>query len=200
MAGKLIIVDGGEGSGTTTVSKWLVAELGEEATWTREPGGSHFSEKIRELILSEDGGKASAQTLFALFWAARADIIANTIAPALKEGKTVVCDRFDSSTYAYQVIAQEHIELADLFWRLREEYVGDIVSQYIILDVDAEAGLSRAKSRGDALTHFDKQKQDFHERVRQGFLDFAKAVDVPSTVIDAREPLEVVEQEVRNVI
>ena len=117
--GTFIVIDGGEGSGTTTVSKEIVKQFGWGAIYTREPGGSLYAEKIRELVLSDDAKTSDAETQFALFWAARRDHIKKTVAPALAEGKVVICDRFDSSTYAYQLIAQEQIQLVELFWKIR---------------------------------------------------------------------------------
>ena len=125
--GLFIVVDSGEGSGKTTQLKKAQEFFGNKLVLTREPGGSPYAEEIRHLILkSTHAGQADAKTLFALFWAARADHMKNTVLPALKAGKIVISDRFDSSTFAYQIIAQGAKELKKFFWQMRDFYLGDV--------------------------------------------------------------------------
>ncbi len=194
--GTFIVIDGGEGSGTTTVSKAVVEKFGWGAVYTREPGGSPYAEKIRELVLSDAAKTSDAETQFALFWAARRDHIKHTIMPALREGKVVISDRFDSSTYAYQLIAQENIQLLDLFWKMREHFLGDAVPDaYILLDVSPEVGIARAKGRNEALNHFDKRKIDFHQKVNKGLKEFIMTKVEGGVVINGEQPLEQVIQE-----
>ncbi|MDP2650293.1 MAG: dTMP kinase, partial [bacterium] len=97
--GTFIVIDGGEGSGTTTVAKAVVEHFGWGAVYTREPGGSPYAEKIRDLVLSDEAKHSDAETQFALFWAARRDHLKHSVIPALADGKIVISDRFDSSTY-----------------------------------------------------------------------------------------------------
>src|SRR5690242_17210385 len=107
MRGKFVVVDGGEGAGKSTVVKRVVEHCqahGRDIIATREPGGSPFAEKIRELILSPDAKAADAEVMFGLFWAARRSHLVETVFPALEEGTSVLCDRFDSSTWAYQIV------------------------------------------------------------------------------------------------
>lgn len=191
--GKFIVIDGGEGTGTTTMSKYVAEN--KQMLWTREPGGSPFAEDIRKLILSDVAKHADAETMFGLFWAARRDHLLQTVAPALMSGKGVVCDRFDSSTWAYQIIAQEQPQLRDLFWKMREHYVADLKPDlYIFLDVEPSVGLLRARGRGGALTHFDERALSFHTKVREGFLEFARLVD--GIVVDAGQPMDAVKNQV----
>lgn len=188
--GLFIVIEGGEGAGSTTVAKKVVETLGWSAIYTREPGGSPYAEKIRELVLSDTAKHSDAETQFALFWAARRDHVMKTIKPAVEGGKIVVCDRFDSSTYAYQIIAQDEKQLEPLFWSMREHMLDEILPDvYILLDVPPETGLARAKARGaDTLNHFDKRKVEFHEKVNKGLRDFVQKID--GVVIDATQPLE----------
>ena len=191
--GTFIVIDGGEGSGTTTVSKKLVEQFGWGAVYTREPGGSPYAEQIRNLVLSDEAKTSDAETQFALFWAARRDHIKRTIAPALAEGKLVLCDRFDSSTYAYQLIAQDQIQLLELFWKIREHFLGDYVPDaYILLDVDPKIGIARAKGRAGELNHFDKRKIEFHEKVNKGLKEFIMTKVDGGVVINAEQPLDTV--------
>jgi len=199
--GLFIVLDGGEGAGKTTVAKELVKRLGWSAIYTREPGGSVYAEKIRELILSDEAKHSDAETQFALFWAARRDHLKHTVAPALADGKIVITDRFDSSSYAYQIIAQENLQLLDLFWKKREHFLAGLEpDKYILLDIEPEAGLSRARSRGeDTLNHFDKRKIEFHTKVHQGLHDFIMS-KVDGEKVDATQPLEQVVEDVMKIV
>lgn len=191
--GKFFVLEGGEGSGKSTQIKKVREYFGERVLITREPGGSPYAEEIRSLILNSTHAKqADAKAHFALFWAARADHLKNTILPALARGQNVVCDRFDSSTYAYQIFAQEAKELKEFFWDMRRFYLGDAVpSRYIFLDVEPRIGLLRKQKQGGTeLNHFDERDIAFHTRMREGLLDFF--TQVPHSVIDANVPFDTV--------
>ncbi len=109
----------------------------------------------------------------------------NKIIPALESGINVISDRFDSSTFAYQIYGQEAKELEGFFWQMRDFYLGnDKPDLYIYLDVSAEEGLKRKSFQSeDENNHFDQRKVDFHNRMRSGFVEFLK--QVPSVVVDA---------------
>ncbi|MEI6042719.1 MAG: dTMP kinase [bacterium] len=184
--GKFIVIEGGEGAGKSSQLKSIKEIYGDKVIVTREPGGTPFAEEIRHLMLkSEHAGQADAKTQFALIWAARADHLKNKIIPALESGINVISDRFDSSTYAYQIYGQDGEELEDLFWKIRDFYLGDIKPDiYMYLDVTAEEGLRRKSFQGiDENNHFDNRKTDFHNKVREAYMSFIKKV--PSMVIDA---------------
>ena len=184
--GKFIIIEGGEGAGKSSQLKDLKELYGDKIITTREPGGTPYAEEIRHLILkSENAGQADAKTHFAVFWAARADHMKNKIIPALESGINVISDRFDSSTFAYQIYGQEAKELEGFFWQMRDFYLGnDKPDLYIYLDVSAEEGLKRKSFQSeDENNHFDQRKVDFHNRMRSGFVEFLK--QVPSVVVDA---------------
>jgi len=192
--GKFIVIEGGEGSGKTTIVK-LIKETFPSLVVTREPGGSPFAEKIRSLILSSDAKDADANTQFGLFWAARADHVKNTIIPALQKGISVISDRFDSSSFAYQIYGQENQHLKKLFFQVRKIYLGNCIPDiYIFLDVDPKEGLKRrANEKGYDKNHFDERNLDFHIRIREGFLEFLK--NVSHVVINANLSLEKVKAE-----
>lgn len=202
--GRFIVIEGGEGSGKTTVSKWLVERLsndGYQVHWTREPGGSPLAEKIRTLILSDDARHADAETFFALFLAARRDHLKQTIIPHLEAGVQVISDRFMSSTWAYQLVAQEQSQLRDLFWQMHSHYLDRLEPHYILLDVSPEIGLSRAARRMEAMTHFDERDLAFHTKVREGFHEFFSMIPRENvTFIDARESIEKVQERVRTIV
>jgi dTMP kinase len=190
--GRFIVLDGGDGAGKTTVAKAVVDKFGWGAIYTREPGGSVYAEKIREIILSDDAKHSDAETQFALFWAARRDHLKHTVIPAINDGKLVITDRFDSSSYAYQVVAQEQTQLEKLFWQTREAFLGEYEPDaYILLDIDTSIGLKRTLESGnDSLNHFDKRKLDFHFKVNNGIRDFILKKLDNGEVVDASQPVE----------
>ncbi len=199
--GFFVVIDGGDGAGTTSVSKALVERLGWNALYTHEPGGSPYAEKIRDLILSDEAKLSDSETQFMLFWAARRDHLVNTIAPAIDKGKIVICDRFDSSTYAYQIVAQNNPELEQLFWSIREFVVKDAEPDlYILLDVPAEVGMRRARQRDEELNHFDKMKIEFHEKVNKGLREFIGEKITNGHIIDARASFDDVVESTLSVI
>lgn len=197
--GRFIVIEGGEGSGKTTMVK-LAKELLPNAVVTREPGGAPFAEKIREIILSPDAKNADANTQFGLFWAARADHMKNTVIPALMNGKDVITDRFDSSSYAYQIFGQENKHLKDLFMKVREVYLGQWVpNMYVFLNVDPKEGVRRrATQKGYDVNHFDERAADFHDRVMKGYMEFFKTV--PHMIVDANQQLELVKEDFKKAL
>jgi len=191
--GIFIVVDSGEGAGKTTQIKRAKDFFGDIVVLTREPGGSPYAEEIRNLILhSPSAGQADAKTLFALFWAARADHMKNTIIPALKAGKMVICDRFDSSTFAYQIVAQGARDLEKFFWLAREFYLGEFAPDlYVYFDIDPVVGLARKKQQSaEEQNHFEDRPMEFHTTLQKGFKEFMKGV--PHRIIDANKPIDAV--------
>ena len=188
--GKFIVVDGGEGAGKTAVLNWFAkTPLGKKFLTTHEPGGTEFADEIRTLALSEKAKETPAETQFGLMWAARAEHLAHKILQALAKGKNVLCDRFDSATFAYQIYGQKAKRLEKLFWQTREVFLRKCEPDfYIFFDVEPKIGLARVAARKDKKTHFDQRELAFHKQVRTGFLEFLK--HVPHKVIDANQRLE----------
>lgn len=214
--GKFIVLEGSEGSGKSSQLKKIAEILGDDVVITREPGGSPYAEEIRQVILkSPNAAQADEKTLFALFWAARADHLKNTIIPALEAGKTVLCDRFDSTTYAYQTIKKVADDTASNkphrasgdsidevkknFFFFRDFFIGDCKPDlYIYLDVDIETGLARKSSQIDQINHIDRRTVDFFTRAKKQYQEFF--TKVPSAVIDANPAFDVVTQKLLEVI
>lgn len=189
--GKFIVIDGIRGSGKSTVIKHLKEKLkNQDVIFTREPGGSPYAEKIREVMLDEMGRQADGNTQFGLIWASRADHLKNTIIPALKEGKTVISDRFDVSTYGLQIYAQEAYHLKDLFFEIRKAIVGENGPDlYVCLDVDIEEGTKRYNQRvHGTVSHFHDREPEYYERMRKGYLEFMGLF--PSKIVDANQSLD----------
>ncbi len=196
---KFIVVEGGEGSGKSTLLIALKEILGDKIFVTREPGGSPYAEIIRNAALKNPLAKtAPPETTFCLMFAARFDNVKNSIKPSLQNGTHVIADRFDSSSYAYQVSGQSGGSLENMFWGFRErlEVLPDL---YIFMDVDPREGLRRASLRNQSLLsgkqydHFDDREVEFHEAVRKGYLQFLEKV--PHIIIDANRPLEAVNRD-----
>lgn len=192
-----IALEGGEGSGKSTLITALKESLGNSVVVTREPGGSPYGEVIREAALKHAYAKdAPAETMLCLMFAARFDHVKNLVVPALDAGKHVITDRFDASSYTYQIYGQEASELEDLFWKLRS-HLSRTPDLYIYIDVDAEEGVNRAMRRNNIApadgNHFDDRKMDFHRRLRTGYDSFFK--QVPHVIVDANRPLEEVKKD-----
>ncbi len=200
--GKFIVIDGGEGSGKGTVMEHLKSVY-TDAVFTREPGGSLYAEEIRKLALeSEHAKSADALTQFFLMLASRRDHGVNKILPSLKEGKNVFSDRFDTSTWAYQVIGQKGgIALGFLFLLIRFFLVRPFAPDlYIILEVSPEEGARRVAERKGKTNHFDDRKREFHERVLKGYRMFGLLIPFKVVFIDANKSREEVVGEVRKAI
>ncbi|MEK7641933.1 MAG: dTMP kinase [Patescibacteria group bacterium] len=194
-----IVIEGGEGSGKSSLLIALKEALGDTIVTTREPGGSPYAEAIRDTALKNPLAKdAPGETTLCLMFAARFDNTKNAIMPALHSGKPVIADRYDASSYAYQVWSQTKGGLEEVFWALRKR-LAVVPDLYIFVDVDPREGVRRAHSRnqsllqGEQYDHFDDREIAFHESVREGYLRFLEKV--PHIVIDANRPLEEVKKD-----
>lgn len=187
---RFITLEGGEGAGKSTQARRLAARLeekGHKVLITREPGGSPGAETIRKLIVSGDAGRWTPKAETLLIFAAREDHLARTIRPALDRGEWVICDRFIDSTRAYQGAAQGLDR--QVIEKLSEIVIGnDMPALTLMLDLPVEAGLERAGKRageGPAEDRYEKMEVQFHQTLRQAFLDIAAAEPGRCAVIDA---------------
>lgn len=201
MRGTFITFEGGEGTGKSTQAARLAARLrqaGREVVATREPGGSPGADQIRALLVEGEPGRWDAIAEALLVYAARRDHLRHTVWPALDRGAVVVCDRFIDSTAAYQGFGRGlGPELID---RLRQMAIGDFQPDLtLVFDLPVEAGLARAKSRGGAETRFESFDLEFHQRVRDGFLQIA-AQTPRCVVIDVQATVETIADQVWQVV
>ncbi len=196
--GLFITFEGGEGTGKSTQARLLAAHLGglgRDVVTTREPGGSPFAERVRELILDPAPPPHSALAEALLFYAARADHLDRVILPALARGAFVICDRFSDSTEVYQCFAGGLTTAR--FAAIEGAGVGASKPDLtLVLDLDPEVGLARARERG-ALSTYDARDIEFHRRLREGFLGIAAREAGRCVVIDASEPVDAIGGKVR---
>jgi dTMP kinase len=186
-----LVFEGGEGAGkTTAIAKLAVSlkQLGHDVLQTREPGGTSEGLALRALLLGADGPAWDKGAELLLMTAARIQHVKRIILPALRAGKTVLCDRFIGSTLAYQGAGRGLPE--DLILDLHRRLVGDLWPDLtILLDIDPAIGLARSTSRlkGNRLdeARFEQLDLPFHTRVRAAFL--AQAKHRPTLVIDATQ-------------
>jgi dTMP kinase len=174
LSGKFIVLDGGEGCGKTTQSRLLAAALdsrGIAAQVVRDPGATRIGEKIRAILLDPDQSDMNMRCEMLLYMAARAQLMAQTILPALAAGQCVICDRFVSSTLAYQ-LGGDALTAADI------KSVGAIAIRgrwpdlTIILDMPLDQSQQRLNRPKDRI---EQRPPEYHQRVRDNFLAQAAA-------------------------
>ena len=191
--GLFLSFEGIDGSGKSTQARMLADTLrdhGHEVVLTREPGGSPGAEEIRALVLQGDPDRWSARTEILLFTAARRDHLERTIQPALDRGAVVICDRFADSTRMYQGLSRGNLRaMVDKLHRLMIGIEPDIT---LLIDMDPEVGLARAKGRQGTEERFEDFGADLQRKMRAGFLNLADEYADRFRVIDgARSPDQV---------
>src|SRR5580704_1681332 len=200
MRGRFITFEGGEGTGKSTQAERLAARLRALAIGvvvTREPGGSAGADIMRHVLLSGAAKPLGPVAETLLFAAARDDHVRATIAPALAQGKWVVCDRFIDSTRVYQG-ALGAVD-PKLIRRLERVTVGETMPDLtFILDLPPETGLARAaQRRGRAQAdRFETEGIEFHARLRQAFRDIAAAEPQRCVLIDADRSVDQVADDI----
>lgn len=185
--GRFITLEGGEGAGKSTqiaLLKAALEALGVSVLVTREPGGSEGGEEIRNLLVNGETHRWEPLTEALLNYAARHEHLQKVILPALKDGTWVLCDRFADSTMAYQ--GYGHGMDREVIRRLHRLVVGDVAPDMtLIFDMPVELGLERAGTRGEGEDRYERMGAEFHQRLRDGFLEIAKKDPVRYIVIDA---------------
>ncbi len=192
--GVFVVIEGGEGAGKTTQARVLVDRLereGHSTTLIREPGGTSLGESLRRRLKGRSDTAPLAELL--LFMAARAQLVEEVIAPRLWDGASVVGDRYSPSTLAYQGygrgLALETI--SDLNRVATGEVRPDLI---VLLDVPVASGLARKWDGGKDT--FESQAVDFHERVREGYLEIAGSDPARWLVLDGTMPRDAISDQV----
>ena len=186
MSPRFITFEGGEGAGKSTQVMRLADALhlkGIDVITTREPGGTPSAETIRDLVVTGTKDRWLPMSELLLFAAARVDHVERVIKPALAKNQFVLCDRFFDSTMAYQGYGLQGDR--DLIDQIRRLTLGTFMPDLtIIFDLDPAAGLQRAGKH----QRYEAMDLSFHERLRMGFHEIAKAEPSRCTIIDASQP------------
>jgi dTMP kinase len=196
--GHLITVEGIDGAGKSTQVERLATALradGHRVVATREPGATALGRELRRLVLGRELALAPDAELL-LFLADRAEHVATVIAPALRDGSIVLCDRFSDSTLAYQGYGRE-ADLARIKRWNDESSAGIVPDLTVLLDCPIALGAERRHRETDRYQVLD---DGFHERVRQAFLALAAAEPDRIRRIDASRELATVSTEVADVV
>ncbi len=199
----LITLEGIEGSGKTTQIDYIAAYLqksGLDYAITKEPGGTVLGEKIRSILLDPVNINIHPMTELLLYAADRVQHIKELISPMIESGKIVICDRFHDSTTVYQGFTRGiDISLIQQLNSLVLEGLAPDIT--FVLDLDPEIGLKRAwkqisdGSRSESETRFENEKLQFHESVRNGYLELARKEPDRFVVVDAsNDPAKVWDQ------
>lgn len=199
--GLFLTFEGIDGSGKSTQARRLaevLTKLGHEVVLTREPGGSPGAEEIRRLVLEGAPDRWSAETEILLFTAARRDHMERTILPALKAGKIVICDRFADSTRMYQGLSRG--DLRDLVDQLHKLMIGREPDVTLLIDMDPETGLSRAKGRQGSEERFEDFGPELQRKMRAGFLNLAREFPDRFHVVDGNRDADTVARDVADLV
>lgn len=205
--GRFISLEGGEGTGKSTQIQHLgerLKDVGYDVVTTREPGGTPLGEQLRTLLLKHDAPPRCRMAEALLFYAARADHLDQVICPAIKRGAWVVTDRFSDSTLAYQGAAGKLP--VEVLKPIDEAVVGPSKPDLtIIMDLDPSLGLQRAAVRARdigirATDCFESENLQFHQELRDAFLEIAFREPERCVVVDASASEAEVEVEIWRIV
>ena len=200
--GVFIALEGVDGSGKSTLAHQLAAYLGaagRKVVLCREPGGTVIGEKIRDVLFARAIGDMTAETEALLFAAARAQLVAEVIRPALERGEIVIADRFSDSSLAYQWGGRGLPR--DAVTALQRFATGEIEPHVkLLLDVPVETAMARRLTQSAAVNRIDTETAQFHARVREAYHRLAAADPIRWRVIDAARPEAEVWDDVRQAV
>ncbi len=200
-SGLFITFEGGEGAGKTTLIEGMRALLQERAypvVVTREPGGTPFGEKIRDIVLHRHDLNILKRSELFLFLTDRAQHVEELIRPSLEEGCIVLCDRYIDSTFAYQG-ARGFDET--LLRQLCDVATGGLYPERTFyLDLDPHIGLKRVEAAKGGRDRIEQEKLDFHQKIRLAFHRFAKQEPERIQMIDAQRSAHTVLSETMEVL
>lgn len=192
-------LDGPDGCGKSSQATALVAFLqarGCVVRHLREPGSTPVGEALRQLLLSPATGELQPVSEALLFSAARAELVAQQVAPALARGEVVVAERGYLSTLVYQALAMQPGLPVDWVLDLTRRVHGAFLP-HVVFVLDVSPQTSRQRRRARAEDRIEARATDYHERVRAGFLR-AVALEPRARLVDAERPFEVVQLELQH--
>lgn len=196
-----ITFEGSEGSGKSSQIPALgefLRHQGYDVLLTREPGGTTIGEQIRQILSNLENQSMQQRTEILLFQASRAQHVEEIIRPHLARGGVVVCDRYADSTLAYQGYGYQR-ELAPIRAIVEFATAGLTPNLTLFLDVDVEEGLRRRVQDGE-WNRLDSYELEFYRRVRQGYHELARQEPQRWAIIDASQPVDQVQQQIRQVV
>ena len=199
--GYFISFEGIDGSGKSTQIQKLAEFLKGrdfDIVITREPGGSKGGEEIRNLLLQGNVDRWSAETEILLFTAARRDHLERIILPALEEGKVVICDRFTDSTRMYQGMRGPN--LRNLVDTLNEKVINLDPDLTILIDINPEISLKRAKSRKTVEERFEDFGVELQKQMRKGFIELAKEFGNRIEVVNGQQSIDKLAQDICSLV
>lgn len=187
---KFIVFEGLDGAGKSTLMARLKTELEKTLVpviLTREPGGTALGEEVRQILLRTQGEAPVERAELLLYEAGRAQHVDQIIRPALDKNKWVLCDRFSASTVAFQVggrgLSIEHVNYLNA-------YAENGITPHLYVLLDLSTAEAQKRMQGRDLDRFEKEAQDFHERVRSSYLELAQKNPTQWLVLDARQTLD----------
>lgn len=197
--GKFITFEGIDGAGKSSHVTWFAEALraqGKVVHVTREPGGSPLGEKLRNLVLNEP---MHLETEALLMFAARREHLATLIQPALAMGEWVVCDRFTDASFAYQSGGRglDRHKLSQLEAWVHPDCQPDLT---LLFDLPCEVARERIALSQRSLDRFEQEKAQFHERVRQAYLERAHSHPSRIRIIQADRPLADITAELAEIV
>jgi dTMP kinase len=199
--GIFITIEGTDGSGKSTQIRNIEAflrEEGHDVVITRDPGGTEISENIRRIILNPDNTKMARTTELLLYYAARAQLAAELINPAIAEGKIVICDRYIDSTYVYQGFGRGFEK--EIIDRLNDISLSGIYPDItFFLDISPEVALKRRRN-ASSLDRIENEKMDFHMKVYRGYKKLCEMFPDRIRSIDASKDPKKVFDDIRNIL
>lgn len=202
MPGLFITFEGIDLCGKSTQAERLASYLRERGLGvviSREPGGPPISEKIREILLDPENKAMTALTELLLYEASRAQHTAELIRPALEEGKWVISDRYADASFAYQGHGRKLG--GELVQGLNQLATGELVPDLtIVLDLPPEEAAGRSQGEGWKADRLERERADFHRRVREGYLQLAQEEPKRVKIIDGRGTVEEIQRRIRAIV